>query len=262
MRGLGLQQLWKQIDAAGHAWLGWGLPPPDVALSEAGWLPDAQSEYCGRCGGSVGDGEATASGCAACRGKAVPGDGCVRLGKYEGRLRDWVLSIKFHCWAPMGAALGHELGQVVRMSGRVDLSRTVVVPMPMPWQRRLFRGIDHAAVIASSVAAELGVPMAQVLTKENGPPQTTLGAGQRRVGWGQEMRVRHRWGGWGLNNDHIVLVDDVRTTGETVRKAARLIRQEGASRILVAVVAVADGAYRRVADSLTMAGLDDRGDES
>ncbi|HRP63019.1 MAG TPA: phosphoribosyltransferase family protein [Phycisphaerales bacterium] len=134
--------------------------------------------------------------------------------------------------------------------------------MPMPWQRRLFRGIDHAAVIASSVAAELDVPMAQVLAKENGPPQTTLKAGQRRAGWGQEMRVRRRWGGWGLNDDHVVLVDDVRTTGETVRKAARLIRQEGVSRILVAVVAVADGAYRRATESLAMMRSDDPADES
>lgn len=245
MRGFALQRLWKQIDEAGNAWLGWGLAPPDIAIADAAWSPDGQSDYCGRCGGSVGDGEATATGCAACRGKAVAGDGCVRLGRYEGRLRDWVLSIKFHCWGPMGAVLGKELGKTVRKSGRVDLNKTVVVPMPMPWQRRLFRGIDHAAVIASSVAAELHVPMAQVLAKENGPPQTTLKAGQRRAGWGQEMRVRRRWGGWGLNDDHVVLVDDVRTTGETVRKAARLLRQVGVSQILVAVIAVADGAVRR-----------------
>ena len=44
----------------------------------------------------------------------------------------------------MGEALGRLLGTAVAERDVVDMDRIVIVPMPMPWQRRFYRGIDHA----------------------------------------------------------------------------------------------------------------------
>ncbi len=59
------------------------------------------------------------------------------------------------------------------------------------------------------------------------------------------LRIRKRLGGWGLKGSTVVLVDDVRTTGSSIRTACRLLRPLRAQSIVVAVVSVSDESARR-----------------
>ncbi len=132
--------------------------------------------------------------------------------------------------------------------------------MPMPWQRRLYRGIDHARVIAGGVAAELDAPLLSLLARANGPPQVSLRATQRSRNAGR-MRRQRRAHLLPLDGHTVVLVDDVRTSGASLEAAARLIRRLGAGRVVGGVLAVADpvlspparpiGVLRRVDRPLT-----------
>jgi predicted amidophosphoribosyltransferase len=240
---LAVRRVRDWLESVERTWLGWTFPPPRVVLAEAGWAPDDDRRYCPRCGASAGPGEVTATGCATCRGVPVPTDDLVRLGAYAGPLREWVRAIKYRGWAEMADALGRRLGAAVarrldRHGGR-DGGLAVVVPMPMPWQRRLYRGIDHSRLIAAGVATELGVPLFDALAKRNGPPQVSLPAGNRARGGGG-IRLR-RWARrTRLDDVRVVLVDDVRTSGASLRAAARHLRPLGPRRLLAAVVAVTD----------------------
>jgi len=42
---------------------------------------------------------------------------------------------------------------------------------------------------------------------------------------GRGIRIRLRVGGWPIEGRHVVLVDDVRTTGATIRRGVRMLRQ-------------------------------------
>jgi predicted amidophosphoribosyltransferase len=143
----------------------------------------------------------------------------------------------------MAEALGHRLGAAVARrldeQGGFAPERTIVVPMPMPWQRRLYRGIDHARLIAAGAAAELDVPLFNALAKDNGPPQVSLPAGHRARGGGG-IRPRRRARRLGLGKMQVVLVDDVRTSGASLRAAARQLRRLGPQGLLAAVLAVTD----------------------
>jgi ComF family protein len=169
----------------------------------------------------------------------------IRLGTYDGAMREMILAIKFQRWWEMGRTLGRMLGDRVAADVELERRNTVVVPVPMPWQRRLFRGIDHARVIASGVAEAIDVPMWTVLSKVNGAPQLALGTSERTREGGRGLRIRSRLGGWELEGRDVVLVDDVRTTGATLRRAARLLNELKPRRVIVAVVAVADDRTRR-----------------
>ena len=121
----------------------------------------------------------------------------------------------------------------------------VVVPVPMPWQRRMYRGIDHTRVLAASCARTLRLPLCPVLRKRNGPAQMTLTATQRRVNLRGRLDARRGARRGSLADTTVVLIDDVLTTGTTLNASARILKNAcGAGRVIAAVVAVTDGGRR------------------
>lgn len=237
------------VDLAAEQWIGFAFPPVERAIADANWKPDAPAEYCQHCGDSVGPGEATATGCATCRAGAELsggiGDGVLRLGTYTESLLEWVRAVKYQRWTEMGTFLGMRLGECIRDAKVIDVNRMIIVPMPMPWPRRLYRGVDHAHVIAEGVSRVLDVPIVRVLRKNTQPPQVTLVPSARRRSGSRGLHIRRRIGGWPLTGLHVLIVDDVRTTGATLKAASRLVKSLKPERTVCAVLAVSDSKARR-----------------
>jgi predicted amidophosphoribosyltransferase len=270
-----------RLDETLDAWFGWSTPPValqwrtatgfdpipngptgltgDEILShhKPGGLRDINDVACWRCGRTVGPCEVTESGCSACRSVRSAIDATIRLGPYADDLAVWIRRLKYGGDWPMGLSLGRLLGE--RVGARLgDPARLpaplVVVPMPMPWGRRLRRGIDHAWVLARGVAAGVGAhsgsgggvlrggrrlrPVSAVRVKSR-PPQAGRSATDRRREGGAGMRVG-RAGGGRLAGRLAILVDDVRTTGGSLEGLARVVRGAGASGCVSCVVAVRD----------------------
>ena len=242
-----VHRLTAYLDALAERWIGYSLPPARRVVEESDFSPDERAAYCHRCGDSVGPGEATQSGCGSCRDQpALTPDGVVRLGPYSGELRDWIIGIKYgRRWAEMAELLGRTLGRAVRQADLIDIERAIVVPAPMPWQRRMYRGIDHARTIASGVARQLHAPSLDILARANGPLQVSLSVSERARAGSRGLRRRRRIGGWPVKGLHLVLVDDVRTTGASLKAAARLLRPLKPDRVIGAVLAVSDDRARR-----------------
>lgn len=240
-----VRALAAEVDQLVRDTVGLAFPPVDEALAQAGRESMERLAYCPKCGDSIGEGEHAESGCATCRAEPALADRVVRLGTYDGPLRELILAVKFKRWWEMGHTLGRLLGDCVASELGGETSNVIVVPVPMPWQRRMFRGIDHARVIASGVAESLRAETWHVLRKLNGDPQLAMTSTDRKRAGGRGLRIRPRLGGWPLQGRRVVLVDDVRTTGATIRRAVRLLRRLGPAEVTAAVVAVADHASRR-----------------
>ena len=165
MLGALLHSAGSMLDGLSEQVVGWTFPPVARAFEDSPWKPEdvLANSYCRRCGDSVGPGEATDSGCSTCgEGAELDGgigDQFVRLGPYVDPLRTWVRAVKFNHWNDMGVALGRLLGEQLVRSGTIARNSTIVVPMPMPWFRRMYRGTDHARDIASGVRASLNVAL-------------------------------------------------------------------------------------------------------
>jgi ComF family protein len=228
-----------------ESWIGLSKPVAEAALQRAAFVADPPEEYCARCGESSGPGEAGADGCASCRRGPAVADRVVRLGRYAPPLKDWIAGIKYEGWTEMAEVLGRLLGDRVRESMSSDSSRTLVVPVPMPWQRRIYRGLDHARMIAEAVARQIERPIIPVLAKRHGEPQANRTRSERTRSRKDWIRARRRIGGWNLRGLDVILVDDVRTTGTTLRTCVRVLRGLGAASATVAVLAVADSPARR-----------------
>jgi ComF family protein len=126
-----------------------------------------------------------------------------------------------------------------RRAAFAGLAIDAVVPVPLHWWRRVVRGYNQSAAVAYGLAGELGLPYRRwwLRRRRNTPSQKALTAGQRRENVRGAFCVRS---GAPLRGKHVLLVDDVMTTGATSNEAARALKRGGAARVTLAVLARAD----------------------
>lgn len=217
-----------------------GLPTTVVAqaiarASAEGWSRDVASAYCPRCGATVGEQAVTPEGCPFCVGTRPPWHRITRLGAYGEPMAEWVKAMKFGRQWRFARWMGQELAAV--LDGPPGRGRPLVVPVPMHWRRRFSRGYNQAALMAETIGRTRGWPVAHVLRRvRHAPPQSTVAVSDR-PGNIRRCFAAHRVD---LTGRDILLVDDVKTTGATLRVCARLLRRHGARSIHAAVAAVAD----------------------
>ena len=91
----------------------------------------------------------------------------------------------------------------------------IVVPVPLHWFKRLWRGYNQSEYIADGIAAALGVGVDRhsVIRRVNNPSQTRNTANQR---WENVEGIFGVCNPERLRGKHILLVDDVFTTGATM----------------------------------------------
>ena len=204
----------------------------DRWAERTGWARDDVSDYCWRCGGSVGPHETDGEGCSDCRTKALPWDRALRLSRYQGVIRDEVLALKFNAWRPTGVGLGKHLGWAIGDElerAQVDPHQALLIPVPMHRLRRMARGVDHTLVLARSASVACGVRVRPVLRARHRPEQVGLSPTARalniRDAFFVSRRARRALGGDRGEMARVwVLIDDVRTTGATFVSASRALR--------------------------------------
>jgi ComF family protein len=193
---------------------------------------------CARCGQIVPEGFETEENCNGCRGRRLHFDSVTTLRSYQDDLRNAMLRMKRAAFDPLSLAMGLWLADSLTES-LLALRCDVIVPVPMFWLRRLRRGTNSPEVLASQLAARLSLPARRLLRRtRHTKPQVGLSAPQRRKNVRGAFRPKH---GRRLQGARVLLVDDVLSTGATCSEAARALREAGATRVDVVVVARAVG---------------------
>lgn len=219
-----LLDLWNGLQ---RTWLDLSAPPLAERAAAAGFSADRPSAYCSRCGHSTGPFEATAAGCPACAGKRFPWARIVRLGEYRPPLTTFIHEVKFTRWRRLGVDLGTLLGESVNASlaphkARGALPPVVIVPVPITFRRRLVRGVDHTGAIASGLARATGGEVVYALSRRHRPSQVSLPISERAANVAQSIYPKK---GIDLGGSLVIVVDDVTTTGATLRAACRAVRK-------------------------------------
>ena len=110
-----------------------------------------------------------------------------------------------------------------------------LVPVPLHSARFREREFNQAEVLAKLLAARAGMRVLPALQRiRYTTTQTRLDREERMQNLRDAFRVRHNTR---VSGSHLILVDDVFTTGSTVEECARVLKQAGAASVRVITVA-------------------------
>jgi len=222
--------VWRGVD--------WLFPPVCGGCGSPGarWCAECAAQtrrltppWCPRCG-------EPAPGAALCRR-------CQELPPAFEQLRSWALfegpvraalhRIKYRRDLPLADALAASLVELYRSTLQWHLD--MVVPVPLSAQRRRARGYNQAALFAFPLALALGLsyrPAALERTKHT-RSQVDLSWRERRRNVAGAFQANPA----AVSGQHILLVDDVATTGATLNACAAALQAGGARSVYALTVA-------------------------
>ena len=174
---------------------------------------------------------ADAALCGECLSKPPPFDSAFVPFIYQDSIRDWISQFKYQRALHWGRWLGTALGQAVRAQ---QVTVELIVPLPLHASRLCQRGFNQAAELAHWVSRQAQIPWRTDILQRmhQGVEQQGLSRRERQRNMQRQFRVVKPCAA-----QSIALLDDVVTTGATVRAAARALRQAGVPRVLVWAVA-------------------------
>lgn len=186
-------------------------------------LPRILADHaCPRCGAPFGF-----LVCTECWNDEHSFSAAIALGVLDGPLARAVVLHKDAGERRLGPLLGSLLAEkTVAWLGWPD----AVVAVPPSRAALARRGFDHAAAIARPVALRLRVPLSALLVRPTARDQRRLGRAARLAGSAGTFAAVSA-------PAHVLLVDDVLTTGATLDAAAQALLEIGATEVRVAVVA-------------------------
>jgi ComF family protein len=150
----------------------------------------------------------------------------------ESRYKNLVYDVKYRGNARLGVFLGRMLGET--LAGKTDAA--IILPVPLHPRRRRERGFNQSACIARGIASVLQLPVREDLLRRvlDNPSQTGLAPGERATNVENIFAVVAPGE---LAGKHVLLVDDVVTTGATVSSCLRELAAVPGIRVSVACLA-------------------------
>jgi ComF family protein len=151
--------------------------------------------------------------------------------RYQGVARRLVHTLKFE----RRRAAAKDLARIMTERLPVGYKPDVITWVPTATSRVRARGYDQAKLLACALSRRLGVPCLPLLTRSGQQRQVGQTKAVRMLQLQRVFRARPLAAG-----QRVLLVDDVLTTGSTLRVAADVLQQAGATHVDTAVFARAD----------------------
>ena len=199
-------------------------------------LPKIREPFCQNCG-EVFDGNLPDDfSCPNCQGLALDFD--FARASLQGREQAFELIhlLKYHRRFYLARNLARYLEDTRQEDERFREfdNNTFVIPVPLHWRRQQLRQGNQAHELARSFCKFNGLPLCTALKRiRHTVTQTKLNRQQRLTNLRNAFIIKKSWLPL-LQGRHVILIDDVFTTGATSHACARILkRQAGVSKVAI-----------------------------
>jgi ComF family protein len=171
--------------------------------------------------------------CGACAARLPAWDRARAVLRYDRHSRRLVLMLKHGDQTHLAGAFGRWMQ---RSGGEVLTEADLLIPVPLHWTRLLARRFNQAALLARAVRSAGGPALGAdwLVRRRRTPSQGRMGPLARARNVRGAFALRR---GRSVEGKHVVLIDDVMTTGATAEECARVLRRAGAASVGVLVLA-------------------------
>jgi len=188
---------------------------------------------CPACGRTVSRHGVFDGCCRDCLTEHLKFTGITRVGEYRGKLGALIRAYKYHGRTRLEPLLSAWLTEAVAAApwrSRVE----AVVSVPTHWRHALGRPLYAADALADRVAKAAALPRARVLRRiRGGPHQIGLSFSERTDNVRGAFAMRR---GVSLHGARLLLIDDVKTTGATLKECTKVLLAGGAAEVFAAVI--------------------------
>jgi ComF family protein len=169
--------------------------------------------------------------CGRCIKQAPEFDYAYSLFRYESNVIGLVHQLKFGERIGHARSIGEMLCSQLHQAGE---SPDCLLPVPLHDLRLRQRGFNQSVEISRVIAKKSGITIEYdaVVRHRRTPAQTGLDAKQRKNNIKDAFTVTQA-----LDYQHVLIIDDVMTTGATVNELARLLKKNGVMRVGVMTIA-------------------------
>ena len=176
--------------------------------------------------------------CPSCRNHPPRFDEAWTILHYEGTARDILKRFKFHNKTSLRRTFKTLLAHFIARHDLVFPANAIIVPMPLHPLRLRERGYNQAGLLAESVAQLLSLPLAADILERvrHTPRQSELGAKERWTNIKGAFRIKNPAS---IKGSPVILVDDILTTGATASEASGILKDAGASQVIIISLAIA-----------------------
>ncbi len=194
-------------------------------------LPRISRSKCASCALPLPEGSTV---CISCLANPLPVEWCDAWGEYRGPLERLLGALKFERHDFLDDALASLLEETLRARGDLAFDAIVAVPMAPAKERR--RGYNQADLLGRALSRRIGVGCDMTLLRRAGEraTQSKLPKRERAANVRGAFAAASR-----VKGKSILVVDDICTTGETLRACATALLGEGAGRVCAVTVAKA-----------------------
>lgn len=168
--------------------------------------------------------------CAACQARRPPFAASVAPLLYEFPVDAGLKALKFGRRLYYAAAFAELLSiEFARLATDID----ALLPVPLHWRRQALRGFNQATELCRPLARAHGLPMLSGVTRHRATAfQSGLEAASRQRNLRKAFTVKKPPAA-----RHVLIVDDVVTTGATTRQLGRVLLRAGVKKVSVLAVA-------------------------
>ena len=228
-----------------------GSPLPhlsSVPICDVCWTEfSVQSgNLCARCGDSL-DTPLQAPSifglCRACRMAPPPFERAVAYGPYQGRMKAAIHALKYDRLQPAARGLGRMLAQAIAQLVGEAPTEMLVIPVPLHRSKYGERGFNQARSLAVHALAALRETHPEWRLTLASKTLMRLRATESQAGLTPRQRRVNVRGAFTVSDPaavtlkHVLVIDDIYTTGSTARAAAQALARAGAASVWVATLA-------------------------